>query len=301
MYSRLPVWAPSPVADPLFREVPKAVTRAEIDEIVAGYALVAEHCAEGGFDGIELQCSHSLDRPRLPVPGHEPAHRRVRRLAREPGPPPPRDRRRRAQGDRQPAGARRAAVRRRADRGRHDDRRRGRGRPRSSRRRGHVDYINTSIGVATASLFMIEASMHIPPGYAMFIPSAIRKAVDLPGRRCRSLQGSAAGRTGPRRGPLRSRRRGARADRRRRLRRQGSRRRHRRDPPVPVVQPGMRRAGWASTAGSAASRTRAPAARRERRRRGVRVDGRAPQRGDGRRRRAGRPAGGDRRGRNGHR
>ena len=45
---------------------------------------------------------------------------------------------------------------------------------------GHVDYINTSIGVATASLFMIEASMHVPPGYAMFIPSAFRKAVDLP-------------------------------------------------------------------------------------------------------------------------
>ncbi len=45
---------------------------------------------------------------------------------------------------------------------------------------GNVDYINTSIGVATATLFMIEASMHVPPGYAMFIPSAIRKAVDLP-------------------------------------------------------------------------------------------------------------------------
>ena len=45
---------------------------------------------------------------------------------------------------------------------------------------GNVDYINTSIGVATASLFMIEASMHIPPGYATFISSAIRKAVDLP-------------------------------------------------------------------------------------------------------------------------
>ena len=30
------------------------------------------------------------------------------------------------------------------------------------------------------ALFMIEASMHVPPGYAMFIPSAIRKAVDLP-------------------------------------------------------------------------------------------------------------------------
>src|SRR5204863_276525 len=59
MYTRRPVWAPSPVADPLFREVPKAVDEAEIAEIIAGYALVAEHCAEGGFDGIELQCSHS--------------------------------------------------------------------------------------------------------------------------------------------------------------------------------------------------------------------------------------------------
>ena len=45
---------------------------------------------------------------------------------------------------------------------------------------GEVDYVNTSIGVATASLFVIEASMHIPPGYAMYIPSAIRKAIDLP-------------------------------------------------------------------------------------------------------------------------
>src|SRR5262249_15297192 len=45
---------------------------------------------------------------------------------------------------------------------------------------GRVDYINTSIGVATSTLYMIEASMHIPPGYALFIPSAIRKAVELP-------------------------------------------------------------------------------------------------------------------------
>ncbi|MGH3425113.1 MAG: FAD-dependent oxidoreductase, partial [Nocardioidaceae bacterium] len=45
---------------------------------------------------------------------------------------------------------------------------------------GLVDYINTSIGVATATLYMIEASMQIPPGYAMFVPSKIRAAVDLP-------------------------------------------------------------------------------------------------------------------------
>src|SRR3984885_3268504 len=59
LYTRLPVWAPSPVPDPLFREAPKAVEPHEIAEIVAGYALVAEHCMRGGFDGIELQCSHS--------------------------------------------------------------------------------------------------------------------------------------------------------------------------------------------------------------------------------------------------
>ncbi|HUR13544.1 MAG TPA: FAD-dependent oxidoreductase, partial [Mycobacteriales bacterium] len=45
---------------------------------------------------------------------------------------------------------------------------------------GLTDYVNTSIGVATASLFMIVASMQVPPGYALFIPSALRKAIGLP-------------------------------------------------------------------------------------------------------------------------
>ncbi len=50
MFSRLPVWAPSPVPDPMFREVPKAVEQHEIAEIVAGYGTVAGHCAEGAGD-----------------------------------------------------------------------------------------------------------------------------------------------------------------------------------------------------------------------------------------------------------
>jgi 2,4-dienoyl-CoA reductase (NADPH2) len=179
MYSRLPVWGPSPVADPLFREVPKAITQAEIDEIVAGYALVAEHCAEGGFDGIELQCSHSsIVRGFLsPATNHRTddyggsLENRARLLVEIV-----------------------AAVRKEIGRGmalgvricgdeliEHgttvDDAVRI---AEIVEATGHVDYINTSIGVATASLFMIEASMHIPPGYAMFIPSAIRKAVELP-------------------------------------------------------------------------------------------------------------------------
>jgi mycofactocin system FadH/OYE family oxidoreductase 2 len=179
MYSRLPVWAPSPVADPLFREVPKAVTEAEIDEIIAGYAVVAEHCAEGGFDGIELQCSHSsIVRGFLsPATNHRTdeyggsIENRARLLVRIVGAV------RKVIGNRLALGVRICgdelieggttivdAVRV----------------AEIAEATGQVDYINTSIGVATASLFMIEASMHIPPGYAMFIPSAFRKAVDLP-------------------------------------------------------------------------------------------------------------------------
>ncbi|MGK2958848.1 MAG: mycofactocin system FadH/OYE family oxidoreductase 2 [Acidimicrobiales bacterium] len=179
MYSRLPVWAPSPVADPMFREVPKAVTHGEIAEIIAGYAMVAGHCAEGGFDGIELQCSHSsIVRGFLsPATNHrtdtyggsldnrarillEIVHAVRETIGRDLALGV------RLCGDELIEGGttidEAVEVARMVEAS------------------GEVDYINTSIGVATATLFMIEASMHIPPGYAMFIPSAIRKAVDLP-------------------------------------------------------------------------------------------------------------------------
>ena len=179
MYSRLPVWAPSPVADPLFREVPKAVTEAEIDEIIAGYAVVAEHCAEGGFDGIELQCSHSsivrgflspATNKRTDEYGGS-IENRARLLVRIVGAV------RKVIGNRLALGVRICGdelIEGGTDI--HDAVRIAE----IAEATGQVDYINTSIGVATASLFMIEASMHIPPGYAMFIPSAFRKAVDIP-------------------------------------------------------------------------------------------------------------------------
>ncbi len=179
LYSRMPVWAPSPVADPLFREVPKAITTSEIAEVVAGYATVAEHARAGGFDGIELQCSHSsivrgfLSRTtnkRTDGYGGDLTHRT--RLLRE------------------VLGAVREAI--------------GPGlalgvrlcgdelvaggitleeaveTARIVESTGHADYVNTSIGVATSTLFMIEASMAVPPGYALHIPAAIRRAVRLP-------------------------------------------------------------------------------------------------------------------------
>ena len=179
MYTRLPVWAPSPVADPLFREVPKAVTVAEIEEIVAGYALVAEHCAEGGFDGIELQCSHSsivrgflspATNRRTDDYGGSLANRArllLQIVAAVRG----------VVGNRLALGVRLCGDEL-IDGGTTIDE--AVDVARMVEATGHVDYINTSIGVATATLFMIEASMHVPPGYAMFIPSAIRKAVELP-------------------------------------------------------------------------------------------------------------------------
>ena len=179
LYSRLPVWAPSPVADPLFREVPKAVDRHEIAEIVAGYARVAENCAEGGFDGIELQCSHSSIVRGFLSPATN------RRTDDYGGPLANRARIlleivaavRAAIGTELALGVRICGDELIEGGTTIDDAVEV---ARMVEGSGHVDYINTSIGVATASLFMIEASMHIPPGYAMFIPSALRQAVDLP-------------------------------------------------------------------------------------------------------------------------
>ena len=179
MYSRLPVWAASSIADPLFREVPKEVDVREIAEIVAGYALVADHCRAGGFDGIELQCSHSSI-----VRGFLSPAMNVRTDSYGGSLP------NRARLLLEIVAAVRATIGRDLALGVRlcgdelidggttiDDAVEV---ARLVEQQGLTDYINTSIGVATASLFMIEASMAVPPGYALFIPSAIRKAVELP-------------------------------------------------------------------------------------------------------------------------
>ncbi|MBK8174719.1 MAG: mycofactocin system FadH/OYE family oxidoreductase 2 [Rhodospirillales bacterium] len=179
MFTRLPAWAPSALADPLFREVPKAVEKEEIQQIIDGYATVAAYTRKGGFDGVELQCSHSsIVRQFL--------SRNTNRRSDEYGG----GLENRARLLREIIAAIRVAV--------------GREYVISVRLCGdelirdgitideavalarileedrQIDVINTSIGTATQTLYMIEASMRIPPNYAMFIPSAIRKAVRLP-------------------------------------------------------------------------------------------------------------------------
>jgi mycofactocin system FadH/OYE family oxidoreductase 2 len=58
-YSRRPVWGPSPVADFMFREVPKEMEVEDIREVVDYFCRSAAHVRQGGFDGIELQLGHS--------------------------------------------------------------------------------------------------------------------------------------------------------------------------------------------------------------------------------------------------
>lgn len=179
LHSRLPVWAPSPVADPLFREVPKQMEKEDIQEVVDGFARVARHVKEGGLDGIELQASHSsLIRQFLSPYSNRRAdeyggslenrfrfcHEIIDAVRDAVG----RDLAVgiRLSGDELIDGgltlgdtveiARLLAF------------------------TGKIDFINTSIGIATRTLFMVDGSMHTHPGYQLFIPSAIKKAVDLP-------------------------------------------------------------------------------------------------------------------------
>ena len=220
--------------------MPKAVEEHEIREIVAGYALVAGHCATGGFDGVELQCSHSsIVRGFLSPATNRRTDSYGGSLAN------------RARLLLEIVAAVRAAI--------------GPGLAlgvrlcgdelieggttideavevaRMVEDTGQVDYINTSIGVATATLYMIEASMQVPPGYALYIPSAIRRAVSLPvvgvGRFKDPMQADralAAGQcdlVGVVRGQIADPDFAAKA----RVGRGGQ------DPHLPVLQPGMRR------------------------------------------------------------
>ncbi len=179
MFTRLPAWAPSAIADPMFREVAKAVEHEDIQEIIEGYARVADYSKQGGFDGVELQCSHSSivrqflsrntnHRTDEYGGGLENRMRLLREII--------------------------AAIRTTVGRdyvisvrlcgdelirdGITIDETVATARILETD--GQIDCINTSIGTATQTLYMIEASMRIPPNYAMFIPSAIRKAVRLP-------------------------------------------------------------------------------------------------------------------------
>ena len=174
-YTRQPVLAPSPVPDALFREVPRALPVPLIQEIVEGYASTAARCIQGGFDGVELQASHSsLIRGFLSGATNRrtDAYRARPRFLLE------------------VIAAVRAAIGPAAVLGVRlggDEMIAGGVTPEEAvttarlvEATGCVDYLNTSIGLATETLFLIQASMRVPARYALHIPAAIKAAVSVP-------------------------------------------------------------------------------------------------------------------------
>ena len=178
MYSHRPVLGPSSLPDPIHREMCKELEQEEIAEIVRGYALVARHVREGGFDGAELQSSHSSLMRQFFSPYY---NRRtdsyggslenrmrftlevIQAVRAEVG----RDFTMgiRLCGDELiPAGLTLDDVKEIAKR---------------LEATGQLDFINTSIG-EFHNLYMVEGSMHTPPGYQLFVSAGIRESVKLP-------------------------------------------------------------------------------------------------------------------------
>lgn len=171
-----PLLGPSPVGDGLFREVPATMNVKELEAVIDGYALVARHAREGGFDGVELQASHSsvLRQFMSPYTNKRNDHfggslenrlrltHRVIAAVRD------------ALGPSLALGIRLCTdelvdgglkieevveiARNLAD---------------------SVDFINTSIGT-TGRLYMVEGPMSVPSGYQSGHTSQIRQAVDVP-------------------------------------------------------------------------------------------------------------------------
>lgn len=59
-YSRLPLWAPSPIRGPFSRETPHEMEVEEIEEIIGWYARTAAILQQAGYDGVELQAAHGF-------------------------------------------------------------------------------------------------------------------------------------------------------------------------------------------------------------------------------------------------
>jgi 2,4-dienoyl-CoA reductase-like NADH-dependent reductase (Old Yellow Enzyme family) len=53
-----PSWAPSAIRDPIYGNMPVAVSVGQIDELVESFGAMAERCAGAGLDGVEVHAGH---------------------------------------------------------------------------------------------------------------------------------------------------------------------------------------------------------------------------------------------------
>jgi mycofactocin system FadH/OYE family oxidoreductase 2 len=177
--SRLPVWGPSPVEDPLFRETCQEMELEDIAECVEYFGLSAGYVLEGGFDGIELQLGHSsLIRQFLSPATNlrqdqyggslENRMRFCRQVVAAV---------RRVVGDVFPVGIRLNADEMHPDGGLtiHDTKRIAA----ALEADGQIDFLDISLGTFH-NLFLVEGSMHVPLAYTTPLSAAIRSVVDIP-------------------------------------------------------------------------------------------------------------------------
>jgi len=179
MYNQLPVWGASPVPDPMFREVPKEIDQVDIDELIRYYAKSAALAQEGGFDGVEFQASHSsLLRQFLSpytnrrIDGYGGSPERRIRLLREVG-----------QAVREAVGQDFCLGIRLSGEEFIDEGLTLKDVVEIARRIEEMsifNYFNTSLGIATHNLYLVEGPMSLPPAYAVYIAAAIKQAVRLP-------------------------------------------------------------------------------------------------------------------------
>jgi len=177
-YSRLPVWAPSAIPDVLHRETPKAMEIEDVQEVVESFARSAVHVREGGFDGVEIQCSHSslvrqfmspLTNLRTDEYGGDFDQRMrfaLEVIAAVRG----------AVGDDFTVGVRLCADELIPGGFTLDDAKRIAALLEST---GHIDFVNLSLATFY-NLYLVGGTMHLPLGYAVPLAAGIKEAVSLP-------------------------------------------------------------------------------------------------------------------------
>jgi len=177
-WSRLPVWAPSPVPDVLFREIPKEMEEEDIEEVLCGFYQAALNVREGGFDGIEIQASHSslirqflspLSNMRKDGYGGD-LKGRMRFLLEVI------ERVRNAVGDDYTVGVRICGDEMIPGGLTLEDMKEVARRLEETKM---VDFINISLGTFY-NLYLVEGSMHTPLGFSVHLSSGIKKVVNLP-------------------------------------------------------------------------------------------------------------------------
>jgi mycofactocin system FadH/OYE family oxidoreductase 2 len=180
-YRQRELWAPSAVPDVASREVPKVMELSDIQAVIEGFALVSSYSKLAGADGVELQVSdRSLLRQFLSPLTNQRGDQYGGALE---------NRLRFVQetieavdaaiGDGMILGMRFCADELAPWAGITPEQGREIAELLTATKR--IDYLTITMGsIFSTQMFPFHASMHMPPGYSVYLSAAIKAAVDVP-------------------------------------------------------------------------------------------------------------------------